>query len=141
MMKRKRKYKKLSEPVFRKTLAIFSELLERELKLNIGNQIQPSTNGKTIYIPRSMDEAGIRYLSYPLYVLFEHEIAHLLFNTDFEDFIAYKKTKENRHLATACYNLVEDDRIESCWNMIYRTPFRRTYAKLFILPNVAYFMF
>lgn len=136
MMKRKRKYKKLSEPVFRKTLAIFSELLERELKLNIGNQIQASTNGKTIYIPRSMDEAGIRYLSYPLYVLFEHEIAHLLFNTDFEDFIAYKKSKENRYLATACYNLIEDDRIESCWNLIYRTPFRRTYTKLFVLPNV-----
>lgn len=136
MMQRKRKYKNLSEPVFRKTLAIFSELLGRPLSLNIGSQIQPSTNGKTIYIPRSMDEAGVRYLSYPLYVLFEHEIAHLLFNTDFEDFSAYKKTKENRELATACYNLVEDDRIESCWNLIYRTPFRRTYTKLFILPNV-----
>ena len=128
--------KHLKEVVFRKTLSIFSDLLDRDLDLDLGNQPQPSTNGQTIYLPTRVQEAGIRHLCYPLYVSFEHELAHLVFNTNFFDFITYRNDKEHKELATWCYNLVEDERIESCWNMIYRTPFRQIYKRLFILPNV-----
>ena len=122
--------------VFEKTLAIFADLLKRDLTLDVGNQTQPSTNGQIIYLPETIPAAGIRGLCYPLYVTMEHELAHLIFNTDFFSFIKYRESKENKELASWCYNMAEDERIESCWNLIYRTPFRHMYKRLFILPNV-----
>ena len=122
--------------VFEKTVAIFSDLLKRDLELDIGNQTQPSTNGFMIYLPEIIPAAEITHLCYPLYVCMEHELGHIIFNTHFHDFIAYRESKENKSLAEWCYNLAEDERIESCWNLIYRTPFRHMYKRLFIMPNV-----
>lgn len=134
--RRREKDKKMRQVVFEKTLAIFADLLQRDLALDVGNQTQPSTNGQTIYIPEAIPSAGIRGLCYPLYVTMEHELSHLIFNTNFYDFISYRETKDNKELAAWCYNMAEDERIESCWNLIYRTPFRHMYKRLFIMPNV-----
>jgi len=122
--------------VFEKTVAIFADLLKRDLDLDIGNQVQPSTNGQVIYLPEVIPSASITGLCYPLYVCMEHELSHIIFNTHFHDFTAFRNSKENKELAGWCYNMAEDERIESCWNLIYRTPFRHIYKRLFIIPNV-----
>ena len=132
----KKKTKKIKEKVFRKTLSIFADLLGRELNLDLGSQTQASTDGLTIYLPKSFPPAGIRQLQYEIYVLFEHELSHLVFNTNFNDYRNFKgsKPKEDGSLAAWCYNVVEDERVESCWNLIYRTPFREAHRRLFIYP-------
>jgi hypothetical protein len=134
--RRREKDKHMRQVVFEKTLAIFADLLQRDLSLDVGNQVQASTNGQTVYIPESIPAAGIKGLCYPLYVTMEHELSHLIFNTNFYDFINYRESKENKDLAAWCYNMAEDERIESCWNLIYRTPFQHMYKRLFIMPNV-----
>lgn len=134
--RRREKDKSMRQVVFEKTLAIFADLLQRDLVLDVGNQTQASTNGQTVYIPESIPAAGVKGLCYPLYVTMEHEISHLVFNTNFYDYIKYRESKENKELAAWCYNLAEDERIESCWNLIYRTPFQHMYKRLYIIPNV-----
>ncbi len=133
----KRRFRKLKEKSFRKTLSVFSDLLGRKLSLEVGHQVTAYTDGHTIYLPKTLPEANIKYLCYEIYVLFEHEISHLVFNTHFPDFVRYKQSKdlEEANLAGWSWNLVDDERIESCWNLIYRTPFRQNFKKLFIIPN------
>jgi len=131
------KFRKLKEKSFRKTLAVFSDLLGRKLSLDVGHHITAYTDGHQVYLPKALPESGIKYLCYEIYVLFEHEIAHLVFNTHFPSFALYKQSKdlEESQLAGWCWNLVDDERIESCWNLIYRTPFRQNFKKLFIIPQ------
>lgn len=144
MPKKKRAKDSLSLSTFTKTAAIFSELLNRKLSVVFTQTTQAYTNGHVITLPRRLRHVGINDLNYDIYVIFEHELAHILFATDFSSLSRFiddsmKKYGENesiKGLAHMCYNIIEDIRVNSCWNLIYLTPFDRIHQRIFIIPHV-----
>jgi len=144
MPKKKRAKDSLSLSTFTKTAAIFSELLDRKIDIVFTQTTQAFTNGHVITIPRRLRHVGINDLNYDIYVIFEHELAHILFATDFSSLAKFIKEAEKtygdneviRGLAHMCYNIVEDIRVNSCWNLIYMTPFDRIGQRVFIIPRI-----
>lgn len=133
------KSKRLTEKVFKKTISIFSQLLSRKLILQIGDRTEAMTDGTYISIPRSIRDAKIRNLCYEIYVIMEHELSHVVFNTNFNDIREFRNNRKDEleaSLASLVYNLVEDTRVESCWNLIYLTPFKSIHRRIILLPQM-----
>jgi len=104
-------------PVFNKTLAIFSILVKRDLKLSLDGE-RVYTEGDRVVVgkdtPLASDEVD-------LYGLLEKQIARLLFSSPgpLQALVA-KFRNLPKEVVEKIYDTIEDYRAETCWVEIYR---------------------
>jgi len=104
-------------PVFNKTLAIFSILAKRDLKLSLDGE-RVYTEGDRVVVgkdtPLASDEVD-------LYGLLEKQIARLLFSSPgpLQGLVA-KFCNLPKEVVEKIYDTIEDYRAEICWVEIYR---------------------
>jgi hypothetical protein len=119
----------VKEADFEKTLSIFRSMTRKPLKIKVSPIYLRRRQGMSvdtnyiIEIPQVVF-GKVNYETYYAYVIFEHEIAHVVFKTDIDEMIRWAESKEYQNIAKAIFNIVEDERVDVLWNELYTTPLR-----------------
>lgn len=110
--------KKVRREPYTKTAGIFAGIMGIPINLEfVPHSSLFLTDGTNIKLPETYDEEGWS----PYYTSFEHELSHIVFNTDTKIASGYISNlrQEWRPVGHFILNVLEDNRVDSLWGAVY----------------------
>lgn len=115
-------------------LNMFEKIRNMNLFLETENVSISYTDGCTIFLVKENHPLFDGKNKIYRFMEFESLLATLLFDSCFYHFIRFreeKEQKEARDLAGICYMIMENHRIETCWNDLFCTPFVELFREIY----------
>lgn len=110
---------KFDKDMYSQTSGIFSEIVGRKILPLFDARNEFQTDGTEIYMPEQYESPYDDWSA--MYTQFEHELGHIVFDTDTEllNYYAHKQPGAWSRGGRILLDILEDERIESLWGAVY----------------------